>query len=250
MKVDIKADISDGKHHETYETSITVIKNKNISDSEKAKLEMLEIERDNRSDKELLIPERVGDVEINRVVDSKYKKILELVVFGSVIILLGVYYGFYKLKENGTKRKEELESEYYGFVNRMNIYIGAGLTIQNALRTVIKNRSGGSLNDEIVYTLNRIKSGEPEGKAYIELGKNLGTEEYAKLMSLISQNMEYGNSNLIKLMDSEVKLSFYLKKESIRKKGEKASEKLIFPTLILMFIVMVIVMYPAFVGMN
>ena len=69
-------------------------------------------------------------------------------------------------------------------------------------------------------------------------------------MSLISQNLEYGNSNLIKLMDSEVKLSFYLKKENIRKKGEKASEKLIFPTLILMFVVMVIVMYPAFVGMN
>ena len=69
-------------------------------------------------------------------------------------------------------------------------------------------------------------------------------------MSLISQNMEYGNSNLIKLMDSEVKLSFYLKKEDIRKRGEKASEKLLLPTLILMFIVMIIVMYPAFVGMG
>ena len=44
VKVDIKADISDGNYHDTYETSVNVIKNKNLSDSEKAKLKMLEIE--------------------------------------------------------------------------------------------------------------------------------------------------------------------------------------------------------------
>ena len=249
-KVSIKAVISDENYRDTYETEITVIKDNNISDSEKAKLEMLEIEVDSRSEKELLIPEKIGDIEVKRVVEDNNKKIWEFLVFGALIIGLWGYYGLYKLKERGRKREEELEEQYYGFVNRMNIYIGAGLTIQNSLKTIIKNRNTKYLNDEITYTLNRIKSGEPEAKAYIELGKNLGTEEYTKLMSLISQNLEYGNSNLIKLMDSEVKLSFYLKKENIRKKGEKASEKLIFPTLILMFVVMVIVMYPAFVGMN
>ena len=249
-EIKITANIRDENYRDTYETSLVVIKDKDISDSEKAKLEMLEIERDSRSEKELVIPEQIGDIEVKKVVESKAKKYVEVLVFGGLLIGLFTYYGFYKLRESGEKRRDKLGEQYYSLVNRMNIYIGAGLTVQNALRTIVKNKNSEYLSDEITYTLNKIASGEPEPKAYIELGKNLGTEEYSKLMSLISQNMEYGNSNLIKLMDSEVKLSFYLKKEDIRKRGEKASEKLLLPTLILMFIVMIIVMYPAFVGMG
>ena len=250
VQVDISATIKDENYKKKKKKSVVITPNKDISGSEKAKLEMLEIERDSRSEKEFVIPEKIGDVQVKRTGGGKTEKYLELLVFGIVIIILFTYYGVYKLRETGEKRRDELAEQYYSFVNRMNIYIGAGLTVQNSLRTIVRNKSGGYLNDEITYTLNSIASGEPEPKAYLELGKNLGTEEYSKLMSLISQNMEYGNSNLIKLMDSELKLSFYLKKEDIRKRGEKASEKLLLPTLILMFIVMIIVMYPAFVGMG
>ncbi len=250
VEVNIVATIKDDNFQDTYETDVTVVKDENLSSSEKAKLKMLEIEEGSRSDAELVLPEKIGSVEVKKIEKGNEEKFKELFVFGILFIALWAYYGLFKLKDKGIKRTEELDGQYYGFVNRLSIYISAGLTIQNALKAVMKNKSCKSLNDEITFTLNKIASGEPEAKAYMEMGKNLGTQDYAKLMSLISQNLEYGNSNLIKLMDSEVKLSFYLKKETIRKKGEKASEKLLIPTLILMFIVMAIVMYPAFVGMG
>ena len=69
-------------------------------------------------------------------------------------------------------------------------------------------------------------------------------------MSLISQNLNFGNSNLLKLLDTEVKTSFFLKKERVRKKGEQASEKLLIPTAILLITVIIVVMFPAFIGMR
>jgi hypothetical protein len=106
------------------------------------------------------------------------------------------------------------------------------------------------LVNEIEYTLNMIDSGISEPKAYMELGNRLGLEEYMRLMSLISQNLNFGNSNLLKLLDTEVKTSFFLKKERVRKKGEQASEKLLIPTAILLITVIIVVMFPAFIGMR
>ena len=39
------------------------------------------------------------------------------------------------------------------------------------------------------------------------------------------------------------------RKEYAKKKGEKASTKLLFPMIILMTVVIVIIMFPAFVGL-
>ena len=89
-----------------------------------------------------------------------------------------------------------------------------------------------------------------ESRVYADLGKKLGLEEYNRLMGLISQNLAFGNSNLIKLLETEVKTSYFLRKEDVRRKGEQASEKLLLPSALLMLLVIIIVMYPAFIGMN
>ena len=98
--------------------------------------------------------------------------------------------------------------------------------------------------------MNMVESGVSESKAYGEMGRRIGLEEYMKLMSLISQNLTLGNSNLLKLLDTEVKTSYFLKKENVRKKGEQASEKLLLPSAMLMMLVIIVVMYPAFIGMK
>ena len=82
----------------------------------------------------------------------------------------------------------------------------------------------------------------------LRTGKKLGLEEYNRLMGLISQNLAFGNSNLIKLLETEVKTSYFLRKEDVRRKGEQASEKLIVPTLLLMIVVIGIIVYPALTG--
>ena len=250
VKVNISAKIKDANFSSDYETSVLVSKEEILSSSDKAKVAMLNIERENRTGKEFTIPHELDDVSIERNIESREDKLLYVLIFGFIIIGLLGYYRVYKLKETGEMRDEEIGDAYYGFANRLAIYIGAGFTLRKSLEAAIKNEKSEFLTNEVEYTLNMTAAGIPETKAYMELGNRLGIEEYMRLMSLISQNLSFGNSNLLKLLDTEVKTSFFLKKERVRKKGEQASEKLLIPTAILLIIVIIVVMYPAFIGMR
>lgn len=251
-KVDINltATIKDNNFSDTYEKKVVVIKNKSGDDSDEAKVAMLNIEEENRADEEFVLPEKIGDISINRKVETNETRLRYLLIFGMMMILIFGYYRYYKMKEKVEMRNDEISDAYYGFVNRVTIYIGAGFTLQKSLMAAVRSEKCSYLVKEVEYTLNMISTGVSEARAYKELGDRLGCEEYIKLMSLISQNLSYGNSNLLKLLDSEVKNSFFMRKERIRKKGEQASEKLLLPTSVLMILVIIVVMYPAIIGMK
>ncbi|MEE3398574.1 MAG: type II secretion system F family protein [Eubacterium sp.] len=248
--VNITATIKDANYSREYKTYAEVSQEDHLSNSDKAKVAMLNIEGENRAEKEFKLPRELENVLIERNVETKDEKLNVVLLFGFLVIALMGFYKYSKLKEQGEKRDEDIGDAYYGFTNRLAIYIGAGFTLQKSFRYAIRNEKCMFLVNEIEYTLNMIDSGISEPKAYMELGNRLGLEEYMRLMSLISQNLNFGNSNLLKLLDTEVKTSFFLKKERVRKKGEQASEKLLIPTAILLITVIIVVMFPAFIGMR
>ena len=247
--VDVTASISDGNYTEVYEKTVTVLPMLELSGSERTKRAMLEIEEEMRSQEELDIPDRIGEVKIERSIEDADTRNGRILAFGIILIILWIYYSFYRLTKQGTERDGQLEDAYYGFVNRLTIYIGAGLPIRKALYAAITKEDCKYLRDEVGFTLNMIDTGMSERNAISELGKRLASEKYKRLMSIISQNISMGNSNLLRLLDGEVSNSRYLKREHIRKKGEQASEKLLIPTGLLLVLVIIIVIYPALVGL-
>ena len=248
VEVHLYATIKDANNKYEYETSVTVVSDENLSNSERAKVAILEIERRNRSESELSIPDEIDGVKVGKKVTSRSEILLQVLIIGCFIVGLISLLQISRLREAGEKRDEELQDAYYGFVNRLTIYIGAGLTIQDAMRSAARNEKCESLMKEIEFALNKISSGISEQRVYAELGSNLGSQDYMRLVSLISQNVSYGNSNLLKLLDDEVKSSYFSKKEYMRKKGEQASEKLLLPTSLLLVLVIMIIMYPAFIS--
>ena len=120
------------------------------------------------------------------------------------------------------------------------------MNIKDALIRIVKdNREKDILEKEIMYTINQIESGYSEFAAYEELGARLGLAPYSRIMNRISQNIRKGNKDLRKLMEEEVFLALNERRECVKKKGEEASTKMLFPMIILLGIVMVIVMFPA-----
>ena len=247
-EVTLTAEIKDDNHTDTYTRNVVVVKDDNLTSSEKAKASILFIERDSRTDKELVIPREIDGVRVIRN-SGREKRIGAFLFIGIIAILLFTYRQVNHLNEEGEKRDKQLENSYYSFVNRLAIHIGAGLSLRDAMRCAVKAEKSEYLKKEVGFTLNKVTSGVKENTAYMELGKNLGSQEYMRLMSLLSQNLAYGNTNLIGLLDSEVRQSFYIKREQIKKRGEEASEKLLMPTSILLILVIVIVMYPAFINL-
>ena len=141
------------------------------------------------------------------------------------------------------------------FINKLTLRLSSGMNLRSALAIMVEDerRSGygkdGLLYDEVAVALNDIANGISEEDAYTSLGKRIGIPEYIRTMSLIEQNLHHGNKDLIKLLEEEERKAKFHNKERIRKRGEEASEKLLFPMLILLMVVIGIVVYPAFISM-
>jgi len=129
--------------------------------------------------------------------------------------------------------------------------VGAGMTPRQAferLGKVYKENSSAknSLYEEILVTNRELENRIAERRVYESFGRRCGIRETEKLGSMLSRNLTKGTEGLKNALREEAKEAMEIEKERIRKQGETAGTKLLFPMLILLLIVMVIIMIPAF----
>ena len=102
--------------------------------------------------------------------------------------------------------------------------------------------------EEVLYTCREMESGVSEAEAYERFGRRCGLPEYIRLGSVLSQNLKKGARGLTALLEEEALSSMTERKNNARKLGEKAGTKLLFPMILMLGIVMVILMVPAFLA--
>ena len=103
--------------------------------------------------------------------------------------------------------------------------------------------------EELTACVNRISAGTPETQAYKELGKNCGIHSYVKMCSFLTQNINKGNANIFELLKEETKEAFEERKAIARRTGEEAGTKLLGPMVMMLSVVLVIVIVPAFMSL-
>ena len=69
---------------------------------------------------------------------------------------------------------------------------------------------------------------------------------YKKLVSLILQNLNRGADGLRDALMNETKMAFEERKQTARKLGEEAGTKLLLPMMLMMGVVLLIIMLPAY----
>ena len=105
------------------------------------------------------------------------------------------------------------------------------------------------LYEEMVATYNEIKNGVTELEAYERFGRRIQLVQYMKLSTLLSQNCKKGSADLLKLLEYESAQAFEERKEMAKRLGEEAGTKLLVPMVMMLFIVLMIIMVPAFMQM-
>ena len=100
--------------------------------------------------------------------------------------------------------------------------------------------------EELVKTAVQIGSGQPESKAYHEFGRRCGLQPYIKLSALLEQSQKTGSKQLRPALELEMASAFEQRKNLARKLGEEATTKLLFPLLLMLGVVMVMIVVPAF----
>ncbi len=155
------------------------------------------------------------------------------------------------------KRKEQMLLDYPDIINKFTLLINAGMTIRQAWikisedymnkvndNPVIKRH----LYEEMLVTVRELKLGTPEKTAYEQFGRRVGLIPYIKFSALLSQNLIKGTKGFTDLLIVEATQAFEDRKEAVKRLGEEAGTKLLIPMMILLILVFLIIMIPAFMA--
>ena len=116
-----------------------------------------------------------------------------------VLLPAGIaYFSDKDLFEKVKKRRMAIQLDFPDFVNKLTLLINAGMTVTKAWeRTAADNSRQTPLYDELNLTLQDIRSGVPEHKAYEEFAKRCHVPVITRFISVILQNIKKGNAELV-----------------------------------------------------
>lgn len=154
--------------------------------------------------------------------------------------------------EKEIKEKQNLMAAAYpDFVEQLLLYIRAGLTVQAAWKRMTESCRRGAKQQRYLYlemtaALNEMENGIPVEKALEKFGKRSSLLPYIKLTFLLGQNIRKGTKELPALLEYEAKEAMEQRRSLIRKKGEEAGTKLLFPMMLMLLLVLLLLLIPAF----
>jgi len=188
------------------------------------------------------------------LIQGTMEPLLFLLVPASV---LGVFFGQdMELYKQCKLRNRELLWEYPEFVSKLQLLLCSGMSIRSAFFKIGKEyqknlQKGGKkryVNEELLLALRKMENGMSETEALEFFGRRCHLFCYKKMVSLIQQNLKRGTDGLRETLMKETKAAFEERKQAARRLGEEAGTKLLFPMMLMLGIVMVIIMIPAFIS--
>lgn len=161
-------------------------------------------------------------------------------------------------------RKTQLMLDYPDLMWKMTMLLGAGLSIRGTFFRISgeyqrkkKEDSGKKkrlhktiryVYEEVTSACYEMQSGVSEAQAYERFGKRCQLPEYIRLGCVLSQNVKKGAKGLAYLLETEAETSLNDRRNHARKIGEQAGTKLLVPMVLMLAVVLVILMVPAFLS--
>ena len=155
------------------------------------------------------------------------------------------------------KRFLQMQKDYPDIVQKLILFLRAGLSIRMAVEKLAKDylvRKEEEQNviryayEEIVKTWGEMEGGVYEKEAYERFGRRCGLAEYKALSVLLVQNLKKGNQSILELLEREAVCAGEERLRRARIQGEEASTKLLLPMILQLFVVLIILMVPAFIS--
>lgn len=157
-----------------------------------------------------------------------------------------------KLKE----REREMLMDYPELISKFTVLLQAGLAARNVWERMVTEYEGQKKTgkkpryayEEMAITWNQMKNGMYESQAYGEFGRRCGLHTYMKFGALLEQNLRQGTTGLVDRLREEAALAFEERKNLARRLGEEAETRLMLPMFMMLFMVLTVIMVPAFLS--
>ncbi|MDE6761872.1 MAG: hypothetical protein K2J90_14530 [Lachnospiraceae bacterium] len=204
------------------------------------------------------IPAKTQGVEISKT-DGKKVTPLHVLFFGIFVVVLLVLREKENVKKKEQCRRDRLMKSYPWFVNEMLLLMGAGLQVKNVFLIMIEeyekeNKENPSAKDkmplleEIKIASHSMELGMSEEQVYYRLGRRLKLPCYIKLMTLLERNVKKGAKGISAVFEQEELAALEERKNLAKRYGEEAGTRLLGPMILLLLVIMLMIMIPAFLS--
>lgn len=216
--------------------------------------ELIRKEAGEDNKKQIILPQNLNGRSINWQERRKEYSVLIFLLFllGAVFAGRGMDQD---LRKSIQKRNGQLMAEYAGFVSMLRLYLMAGLTMRNAFIRMagdfeVQQKTQGKkyLYEELKTLCYQLENGMEEEQVYQQWGLRCGEMRYRRLSFLLGVHLKQGNSQLIQLLEQEVETAQEDRRNYARKIGEEAGTKLLLPMIMMLAVVMMLVLLPAYMG--
>lgn len=159
-----------------------------------------------------------------------------------------------EIEKKSKEREQQLAMDYCELINKLTLYMNAGMTLRNIFFRLMmeyeqREKKGTQyLYEEITMTCHEIQTGVSEMDAYENFGKRCGLRQYVRLTALLTQNMKKGSNNLLESLRQESRDAFEARKNMARRLGEEAGTKVLGPMMLMLGVVLVMIMIPAYLS--
>lgn len=104
--------------------------------------------------------------------------------------------------------------------------------------------------EEMKRVCHEMESGVAESESYENFGRRCNIQVYIRFGALLSQNLRKGTQGLTQLLKVESVQAFEERKARAKRLGEEAGTKLLLPMFLMLAVVLVIVIVPAFLSVQ
>lgn len=250
-----------GEYSAEYQFPVTVVPPRKTEEEARRErfLSMLrQMEESQRTSARFVLPREYE----GRSLSYREKRDLSFLMFpflGTAAAVLLPFLDRQREQERKKKKERQMMLDYPEIVSKLVVFTGAGLPVRKAWERMVQEYEqicSGEPNkakeraayEEMRNTCYRMQCGVSECNAYAEFGNRCGLLPYRKLSGLLEQNVRKGSESLRLALETELEEAFEQQKTMIRRMGEEASTKLLFPLFLLLSIVMIMVSVPAFLS--
>ncbi len=174
------------------------------------------------------------------------------ILFVFVGIILGVLMAVYvdlRIDSKLNEQHEEILLDYPNVLSNMALLISSGMMLREAWK-VVGESGTRKIYREMQQATHNISLGYSEVQAYSEFADACKINEIKKFVSIICQNVEKGNSELVHVMRELSIEAWNSKKNVVKMRGSAASTKLIIPVMISFVGILIMIMVPIMSGMS
>ena len=168
---------------------------------------------------------------------------------GFVFAGLAYYYFGTVTKKRILKRSDELLHDFSEVVSKLALLTNAGMILREAWQEVAFAGTS-TIYTEMQTTVNEMNNGVSEIDAMFNFGSRCIIPEIKKFTSTIIQGMTKGNSELTAMLQEQSKEVWQLKKQLVRREGEKAASKLLIPICVMFVGILIMIIVPIFTNLG